>query len=1018
MSPAGRPTNPVRKPLPTHLFVGLIAVIALAAIAFALSQGGTANAETVSYLPASAGCSNSGETNDTPAACAANAGTMAPGGGVAIVENDNAGDNRGDDDLQVIFDLGGLDTGRVTGASLRVGSSTSGDPGTIELGGPSISDTNYGSVSSSGGTASSGALVNAVRGGGSLSVWLQVDCQGASNDCGAAIDFVRLNVELEDQSSSSSASLVVSGSSNRSGASSLDGAHLEGNAYIYVSPADGVNRVAFYLDDPQRNSADTVENALPYDFGGTNGDGSAGSWNADSLSDGTHTMAAVVTFNNGSNAVVNATFTTGDAAPAPSPGSPDLLVSTSPDRSNSSRLDGSTVDGDVYVHVWPDDGVNRVRFFLDDPQRNSADRTENLTPFDFGGTTGTGSAGAWDTGSVSSGTHTIAAEVSFSNGSSTVVNATFEVGSAAPPPSSSSYDVYVSLDSSRANPELLDGQEFDGNIYVFLSPGNGIAQARFWLDDRNRSGAADHVENAVPWDFAGGSASQAGALDTRNLSEGTHWITVEIDLSTGTDVIEGSFDVVAPTSGSGGGGGGAGTTSGGGGVSIPAGAVRINPGQSIQAFVNAYPGGTAFVLGSGVHRMQTVVPKQNQRFYGESGTVMNGSRVLTNWVNAGGGQYYAPNQTQQVEPHGGCDYFPNGGREIRCQYAEMVFINGTNLKQVFSRSNVRASTFYFDYGANRIYIGQSPGGKFIEASVREHAFDRGGANVTVAGIVVEKYSTPAQQGAIHMASGWTVIGNEVRWNHGYGIRGATNGRILNNNVHHNGQMGIGGVGSNILIQGNEVAFNHWAGFLNDWERGGMKFAASTDLVFRNNYVHDNDGRGIWTDIDVKGLLIEDNLVESNHSEGIKHELSYDAVIRNNVSRYNGTGFYVQLWGAQILIQNSSNVEVYGNEVWVSGAGGDGIGIVEQNRGSGAYGPWVSRNNNVHHNEIHHNGLAGDNGLAGGCSSGHNNTWDYNTYYAPRLWFTYGRFEACGPKRTWNEFRALGWEAHGTRVNTN
>jgi hypothetical protein len=109
------------------------------------------------------------------------------------------------------------------------------------------------------------------------------------------------------------------------------------------------------------------------------------------------------------------------------------------------------------------------------------------------------------------------------------------------------------------------------------------------------------------------------------------------------------------------------------------------------------------------------------------------------------------------------------------------------------------------------------------------------------------------------------------------------------------------------------------------------------------------------------------------------------------------------------------VEVYGNEVWVHSSGGDGIGMVRQNRGSGPNGEYTTANNNVHHNEIHHQTTTGNNGLAGGCNSGLNNRMNNNTYYAPSNYFTQARFEMCGPLRTWNQFRAGGWEANGTAV---
>ena len=132
-------------------------------------------------------------------------------------------------------------------------------------------------------------------------------------------------------------------------------------------------------------------------------------------------------------------------------------------------------------------------------------------------------------------------------------------------------------------------------------------------------------------------------------------------------------------------------------------------------------------------------------------------------------------------------------------------------------------------------------------------------------------------------------------------------------------------------------------------------------MIRGNSVHDNRGAGLWTDIDNVNVLYEDNVVADNELRGIQHEISFAAVIRNNVVEGNGLGFDEWLWGAQILIQNSSGVEVYGNRIVVAGEGGDGIALIQQNRGAGPLGPYLTRNNVVRDNEITHLGERGQNG---------------------------------------------------------
>ena len=57
-------------------------------------------------------------------------------------------------------------------------------------------------------------------------------------------------------------------------------------------------------------------------------------------------------------------------------------------------------------------------------------------------------------------------------------------------------------------------------------------------------------------------------------------------------------------------------------------------------------------------------------------------------------------------------------------------------------------------------------------------------------------------------------------------------------------------------------------------------------MVRNNYVHDNFGNGLWTDTDNVNTLYEGNTTTNNYLDGILHEVSYSATIRNNISKDN------------------------------------------------------------------------------------------------------------------------------------
>ena len=165
-------------------------------------------------------------------------------------------------------------------------------------------------------------------------------------------------------------------------------------------------------------------------------------------------------------------------------------------------------------------------------------------------------------------------------------------------------------------------------------------------------------------------------------------------------------------------------------------------------------------------------------------------------------------------------------------------------------------TVYFDYDADKILLGDNPAGHKVEAGATAHAFSGTAGGVTVRNLVIEKYAPPIQRGAIQGGVNWTI--------------------------QDNGNMGLGGAGDGILVEGDEIARNGgWSGIDVFWEGGGTKFAHTKNLIVRRNHAHDNTGFGLWTDIDNVGTLYENNLVVGNSGGSITHEISYDAVIRNN-----------------------------------------------------------------------------------------------------------------------------------------
>jgi hypothetical protein len=389
--------------------------------------------------------------------------------------------------------------------------------------------------------------------------------------------------------------------------------------------------------------------------------------------------------------------------------------------------------------------------------------------------------------------------------------------------------------------------------------------------------------------------------------------------------------------------------------------------------------------------------------------VLNGSTPLIEFRKEGN-HWVIGGQTQQ----GKRVWTDQTDGSIRGGYPETVFVNDKPLKPLDPLSNVTSGTFYFDYAADKIYIADDPTRNKVEAGKLAFAFGGGAKNVTVQNLVVEKYNSPGQHGAIQAAKEWVVQDNEVRLNYGVGVKVLDKGKILGNHVHNNGQMGLQGWGDNILVQGNEIAKNgFWSGIDVGWEGGAGKFSWTKNLVIRDNYSHDNHGDGFWTDIDNVHTLYENNIIVGNTHNGIQHEISYDAIIRNNVLEGNGSELFESqgwLWGSQILLQNSSNVDVYGNRVDMTGA--NGISLIHQDRGSGEYGPWVTTGNKIHDNVVVSRDTSGRiGGVAdydqNGLLNGHN-TWADNKFVmsdGDRFWWN-GNYDFANFKAATGESGTL------------
>jgi hypothetical protein len=410
--------------------------------------------------------------------------------------------------------------------------------------------------------------------------------------------------------------------------------------------------------------------------------------------------------------------------------------------------------------------------------------------------------------------------------------------------------------------------------------------------------------------------------------------------------------------------------------------VSLQPGDDVQAAINANPGRTVFVVGPGTYRGASFRPKEGDHFIGTPGTVLNGSLLLTGWWKRSERGDFLLDQMPPALPVSG---HADAGH-VMASHPQDLFVDGRLYQRVESRRAIGPGKWFFDEAGRRAYAGEDLNGHVVEISQTQQAIGGNASEVWIESLTVEKYAAPAQLGAIVVGGDrWILANLTVRYNHGEGASVfGKSVRIAGGNYSDNGQEGISGYQCDGLVVDNaEVARNNYAGFDRNWQAGGIKVSTASDITYAGNFVHDNHGMGIWDDAGVSNATIRGNQVIANDYNGIMHEISYDALIYDNRVVRNGDFYGNAVVPAEILLQNSSHVTVRDNYVETRPDTGDGITMTYEPRGSGARGPYRTDHNVVRENTVVFPGPSGVNGIFAysdrATALAFRNMWTSNSY---------------------------------------
>jgi parallel beta-helix repeat protein len=435
----------------------------------------------------------------------------------------------------------------------------------------------------------------------------------------------------------------------------------------------------------------------------------------------------------------------------------------------------------------------------------------------------------------------------------------------------------------------------------------------------------------------------------------------------------------------------------------PPGAVDVGLEQSIQAAIDARPPGTTFCIRSGERRLaHSIRPKSNNTLVFEQGSILNGSVLVKNWAPEGA-RWVATGMTQSFSPYD----VPCELNRAACEY-EDLFMDDKPLVRVLNLSELAPGKFFFDEGSDKMYVAEDPSGRKMEAPVTKEAIHGSDAEkVTVRGATIEKFAV----NGIAASDGWTIQRNEIRYVHSHGLRVFGTTVVKRNYIHHTGNMGIFGSGTNMLFERNHLAYNNYLNFGRKdgpWHAGATKIVKSDGTIVRENYSHDNIGDGWWFDTDNINTLVEGNVFENNTRYGFFYETSFKAVVRNNEFTNNGTP---EKWaGAGLWISNSKDMRIHDNVF--SNNKYSALAMSWVDRGSSPlYGPYEVANVFVHDNVIRMaDGFVGV-PFAEPKIYSSNNRFEGNRYVVADpdgQWWDWQ-----GGRRTWEEWRSLGFDTTGS-----
>ena len=265
---------------------------------------------------------------------------------------------------------------------------------------------------------------------------------------------------------------------------------------------------------------------------------------------------------------------------------------------------------------------------------------------------------------------------------------------------------------------------------------------------------------------------------------------------------------------------------------------------------------------------------------------------------------------------------------------DVLIADGQMLLQVYNRSDVREGTFYLEgspYNPTTMYTilpgRKDPNQALMQTSRTNHLFNPSDneahcrfGNVKgyyhLIGITFRHTANEGLLGAVCTGNEGMIVENvTTEWNNGAGfLVTGTNTVVRGVRANNNGMSGIRGIYcDNCLVEHAESKYNNWKGHIRMWESGGGKWLYTNNSTFRHLDFSDNNGPGLWLDMDNFDNVIEQSRFDNNMGANLFLEWTTDrTLVRNNVitrgreaeTIYYGLGLLIQAANDNIVVHNT------------------------------------------------------------------------------------------------------------------